>query len=424
MSISQIIFISTIVITLCAFTYSVLRIVRFFKLTKKYSVKNLGKRIIIVLKIAFGQTKIFRFPFAGILHATVFWGFLVILFGSVEMVIDGILGKHKTFIVLGVFYDIIMGFGDVFAFLILIATIVFILRRVSHKINRFKGNEMTLKSHADALIALVLIFLLMFSLIGMNTMEAIINPHNPYLVSNFISSFIPFCTCTAEVLYTIFWWIHIELIFIFANILPYSKHFHIFMSIPNVFFSRLEPLGKLNTMPSITKEVQLLMNGETDLTLQENTEPERFGMKDVEDVTWKTYMDALTCTQCGRCTSVCPAAQTGRKLSPRKLIMNLRYRMNEKGPNLIKNKGYDDKKSYLGDYISLEEIWACTLCNACAQECPLNIYHPQIIIDLRRYLVLEEGKAQKGLQALFANIENNGAPWQYSPSERLNWINS
>ncbi len=191
------------------------------------------------------------------------------------------------------------------------------------------------------------------------------------------------------------------------------------MAIPNVFLSRLEPLGKLNTMESITREIQLMMNSEAVAMPQENTQQIRFGVKDVEDVTWKTYLDALTCTQCGRCTSVCPAAQTGRKLSPRKLLMDLRARMNEKGLKLIKNKNYDDGKSYLGDYITYEELWACTLCNACAQECPVNIYHPQIIIDLRRYLILEEGKAPRGLQALFANIENNGAPWQYSPSERL-----
>lgn len=424
MSISQIVFIATLAITIGVFAYSVIRLARFFKLTKKHPINNWGKRMVMVLKIAFGQTKIFRFPFAGVLHAIVFWGFMVIIFGSIEMVIDGAFGIHKSLKFLGIVYDLFMGFGDIFAFLIAIAVIIFIIRRVSHKVKRFDGSEMTHKAHNDAFMALSLIFLLMFSLLGMNTMEAIMNPQNPYPVSNFLGSIMPFCPCKAQYLYPIFWWMHIELIFIFANILPYSKHFHIFMSIPNVFLSRIEPLGKLNTMESITKELQLMMNPETAYAPQENTEPVRFGIKDAEEVTWKTFMDSLTCTQCGRCTSVCPAAQTGRKLSPRKLMMDLRARMNEKAPNLIKNKNFNDGKSYLGDYITLEELWACTLCNACAQECPVNIYHPQIIIDLRRYLVLEEGKAQGGLQAIFANIENNGAPWQYSPSERLNWINS
>lgn len=424
MTISQILFIITLIITLGVFAYSVFRLARFFKLTKKYPIKDWVKRFIMVLKIAFGQTKIFRFPFAGLLHAIVFWGFLVIIFGSIEMVIDGVLGIHKSLQFIGIIYDILMDFGDIFAFLISIATLIFIIRRVSHKVKRFDGIEMTHKAHNDAFLALTLIFLLMLSLLGMNSMEALTNANTPYPVSRFIASILPICPCKAEGLYTFFWWMHIELIFVFANILPYSKHFHIFMSIPNVFLSRLEPLGKLNTMENITKELQMMMNPESNYATQENTEPFRFGTKDVEDVTWKTYLDSLTCTQCGRCTSACPAAQTGRKLSPRKLMMDLRQRMNDKAPHFIKDKNYNDGKSLLVDYISLEELWACTLCNACAQECPVNIYHPQLIIDLRRYLVLEEGKAQGGLQSIFSNIENNGAPWQYSPSERLNWINS
>lgn len=423
MSLSQIIFIITLILTMGVFSFSAFRLVQFFRLTKKYPVKDWGKRLLIVLKIAFGQIKIFRFPFAGILHAIVFWGFMIILFGSIEMILDGVFGLHKSLSFLGVFYSILMGFVDVFAFLISIAIIIFIVRRIFHAVKRFDGSEMTKKTHADAFFALFLIFILMISLLGMNTSEAILKTGTPYPVSNYFASIIGSCS-SAEMWYQLCWWTHIELIFFFANILPYSKHFHIFMSIPNVFLSRIEPLGKLNTMESITKELQLIMNPDTAYTHQENSVPQRFGVKDAEDVTWKTYLDSLTCTQCGRCTSVCPAAQTGHKLSPRKLLMDLRTRMNEKAPHLVKNKLYNDEKSYLGDYISLEEIWACTLCNACAQECPLNIHHPQIIIDLRRYLVLEEGKAKGGLQAVFANIENNGAPWQYSPSERLNWINS
>ncbi len=422
MTIHQIVFIITLIITLAVFTYSTIRLAKLFKLTQPYKISNWGKRIGLVLKIAFGQTKIFRFPFAGLLHAIVFWGFLVILFGSIEMVIDGVTGIHKSLSFLGIVYEVLMGFGDIFAYLIAFAIIIFMIRRISHKVGRFDGYEMTKKAHNDAYLALSLILLLMISLIGMNFNEATIYQHNPYPISGPLARFFDFCSCDAKIWYQIFWWTHIELIFIFANILPYSKHFHIFMSIPNVFLSRLEPLGKLNTMESITKELKLMMNPETAYKETSETCTKRFGVKDVEDVTWKTYLDSLTCTQCGRCTSVCPASQTGKKLSPRKLLMDLRARMNEKGPQLIKNIQFDDGKSYLGNYISLEEIWACTLCNACAQECPVNIYHPQIIIDLRRYLVLEEGKAQGGLQAIFANIENNGAPWQYSPAERLNWI--
>lgn len=206
--------------------------------------------------------------------------------------------------------------------------------------------------------------------------------------------------------------------------LPYSKHFHVFLSIPNVFLSRLEPLGKLPNNDVITKEIKLMMNPDTAYAAadQNAVPPERFGVKDVEDVTWKNYFDSLSCTQCGRCTDKCPAASTGKKLSPRKIMMNLRARMKEKGPGLVKNgKSFNDNKSLLNDYITTEELWACTTCNACAQECPININHPTLIVEMRRYLVLEESSAPSGLNTIFTNITNNGAPWQFSPEDRLLW---
>jgi heterodisulfide reductase subunit C len=225
------------------------------------------------------------------------------------------------------------------------------------------------------------------------------------------------------VIYEASWWTHILLIFFFANYLPYSKHFHVFMSVPNVFLSRLEPLGKLTTMDSITREVRLMMDPATAFSAAPaDAAPDRFGVKDAEDVTWKNYFDSLSCTECGRCTSVCPANITGKKLSPRKIMMDLRARMREKGPLMVKNgRDYSDNRSLLRDLISEEELWACTTCNACAKECPININHPSLIIDMRRYLVLEEASAPGELKAVFNNIENNGAPWQYSAEDRLNW---
>jgi len=219
------------------------------------------------------------------------------------------------------------------------------------------------------------------------------------------------------------WWMHIVLIFVFANILPYSKHFHVFMSVPNVFLSRLDPLGKLTNMDSITKEVKLMMDPNAAFATPSTETPiSRFGIKDAEDISWKNYFDSLACTQCGRCTSVCPANITGKKLSPRKIIMDVRARMKEKGPGLVKNgMDYTDNKSLLRDYISEEELWACTTCNACAQECPININHPSIIVDMRRYLIMEEASAPGELKAVFSNIENNGAPWQFSAEDRLLW---
>jgi len=225
-----------------------------------------------------------------------------------------------------------------------------------------------------------------------------------------------------HLIHEVCWWSHILLIFIFANMLPYSKHFHVFMSVPNVFLSRLDPLGKLPNMDSVTREVKLMMDPNTAFAAAPADAPVvRFGVKDIEDVSWKNYLDSLACTQCGRCTAVCPANITGKLLSPRKIIMNVRSRMNEKGPGLVKNADYTDNKSLLRSWITEEELWACTTCNACAQECPININHPTLIVDMRRYLVMEEASAPGELKTVFNNIENNGAPWQYSPEDRLLW---
>ncbi len=427
----QIIFSISLIITLTIFFWTIKRIYAYMKLTKPFPIKDYGKRFKLMMEVAIGQTKIFRFPFVGLLHALVFWGFLVILIGSTEMVIDGIFGTERVFSFMGVFYDIITASGDVFAFIIVIAILIFIIRRLFLNVRRFSGIEMEHKSHMDANIALTLILLLMISLLGMNTYYFILDPDSPsgyFPVSMFIvRNFIPLHAIdyqTAHTLHEVYWWSHILLIFIFVNVLPYSKHFHVFMSVPNVFLSRLEPLGYLDNMPEITKEVKLMMDPNAAFTEPTAGEEEvsRFGVKDVEDITWKNYMDSLTCTECGRCTSVCPANITGKKLSPRKIVMNVRARMKEKGPWLVKiGKDFDDQKALINDYISPEELWACTTCNACSQECPVNINQPSLIVDLRRYLVLEESAAPGELNATFTNIENNGAPWQFSPEDRMLW---
>ena len=243
-------------------------------------------------------------------------------------------------------------------------------------------------------------------------------------ISSIIAGFIS--TGHAEnykLMYEVSWWSHILLIFLFANLLPYSKHFHVFMSIPNVFLSRLDPLGKLPNMDNITREVKLMLDPNTVFVASStDAPPERFGVKDAEDASWKNYFDSLACTQCGRCTAVCPANITGKKLSPRKVIMDLRTRMKEKGPLMVKNgRDFSDNRALLRDFISEEELWACTTCNACAKECPININHPTLIVDMRRYLVMEEASAPGEIKALFNNIENNGAPWQYSAEDRLLW---
>lgn len=426
----QILFAASLLITLGVFVYTSVRIISLFKLTRKaFPVRQIGKRLWLTVQVALGQNKILRKPVVGLMHALVFWGFCVILIGSVEMVIDGLTGSERILQFLGGFYNFLMASGDVFALLIFILVGAFLIRRVFMNIRRFGGSEMKHKSHVDANIALSLIMLLMVTLLGMNIFyyqEVTVAGHDPagyFPVSAWIGSL--FSGWTPENLHLaheINWWSHILLIFIFANYLPYSKHFHVFMSVPNVFLSNLNPLGKLSTMDSITKEVKLMLDPNAPADTAEE-ETSRFGVLDAEDASWKNYFDSLACTQCGRCTAVCPANLTGKKLSPRKMMMDLRARMKEKGPGLLKEgKNYDDQKSLIRDYVTTEELWACTTCNACAKECPININQPSLIVDMRRYLVMEEAAAPGELNAMFSNIENNGAPWQFSQDDRLNWV--
>lgn len=430
----QMVFIIAVAITLAIFTWTILRIYAWFRITKPFPVGDYGKRFKMMLEVAFGQTKILRYPFIGSLHAIVFWGFCVILIGSIEMIIDGIFRTDKILRFLGVVYDIIMASGDIFAFFISISILVFLIRRLFMNLKRFTGIEMKHNSHLDANIALTLILLLMLSLLGMNMLYFILHsqkadyagvyPASIFIVRNFINIHQVNVVALQNGL-EFFWWSHILLVFLFANILPYSKHFHVFMSVPNVFLSRLEPLGYLYNMPEVTNEVKLMMNPDTAFAAPLETAGSaisRFGVKDVEDVTWKNYLDSLTCTECGRCTAVCPANITGKKLSPRKIIMDIRARMKEKGPGIVKmGKSFDDQRALIGNHISAEELWACTTCNACAQECPVNINHPSIIVDMRRFLVMEQAAAPGELNAIFTNIENNGAPWQFSPQDRMLW---
>lgn len=429
--IKQIIFTFTILLTLGAFAFTITRLIRFFRFTKaNFPIRNFRKRIMITLEVAIGQTKIFRRPVIGFFHAIVFWGFCVITFGSFEMVVDGLSGREKSFSNLGWLHSIIMASGDIFALLVTVSIIIFIIRRVFLHISRFEGIEMKKKSHQDANIALSMILLLMLSLMGMNTsyVQLLMISGEPilgvYPVAGLLRPILSgFSVQSLHLFYEFTWWTHILLIFIFANILPYSKHFHVFLSVPNVFLTRLEPLGKLTNMDDITREVKLMLDPGASFEAPATDAPiNRFGVKDVEDVSWKNYFDSLSCTECGRCTSVCPANTTGKMLSPRKIFMDLRARMKEKGPGLVKmGREFTDNKSLLRDYISVEELWACTTCNACAQECPVNINHPTLIVDMRRYLVMEESSAPGGLKTMFSNIENNGAPWQYSAEDRLLW---
>ncbi len=424
------IFLLTVIIAFGLLFFSFNRVFRIMKKLKPFKIRNIGKRVQKMLDIAIAQTKILMRPI-GWLHAFVFWGFIIILFGSVEMIVDGIAGTERLFAALGFFYDVLIAGGDIFAVLIAVFVLIFIIRRTIITVKRFEGKEMTKKSHFDALLALSLIFLLMISLLGINTFYFLHSTKSGteiagiFPVSEYLASFFDGISVQkAHFWYKFNWWFHIQTIFIFANILPYSKHFHVFMSVPNVFLSRLESLGKMTTMENIKDEVKSMMNPETafDDNGKEPEELERFGVLDANDVTWKTYLDSLSCTQCGRCTSVCPANNTGKLLSPRKLMMDLRERMGEIAPDILKGKKeIEDGKNLLSDYITEEELWACTSCNACAYECPISINQPNLIFQMRRYLVMEKSSAPSGLITAFQNIENNGAPWQFNYQDRLLW---
>ena len=423
----SIIFTCILFFALGLFSYNLWKIVRNIRLGKsKNRFDDPLKRTIILLKVAFGQTKLFARPVSGILHALVYWGFLVITIGTLEMMIDGVFGVERSFRVLGGFYDIATASGDVMAGLVLVSCLLFMFRRLFLKIKRFSGKEMKKSSSIDAIIALVIIVFLMISLLTMNIGYIGIHQGDivgSFPISNFLLSY--FDNWDLHLLYNISWWTHIMLVLIFLNELPYSKHFHVVISIPNVYFSNIEHLGKIENLASVTSEVKLMMDPNTDPYATSPTDiptPESFGAKDVTDLNWVQLMNAYSCTECGRCTSECPANQTGKLLSPRKIMMDTRQRLKEVGKNIDKHgKDYDDNKSLLNDYISTEELWACTTCNACTQACPLNIDPLSIIVDLRRYLVMEQSAAPTELNMMFTNVENNGAPWQFPAADRLNW---
>ncbi len=409
------------------FLFTIYRLYRLFKLTKPdLPIRQFGKRILITLQVAFGQKKILRKPLIGFMHAIVWWGFLVILFGTCEMVVDGFTGNERVFsFYTGWFYDLMTASGDIFALLIIFICVAYLIRRNIMSIRRFEGIEMSKKTHMDANLAIVLILALMLSLIGMNI--GYLQSNQSYAGTFPVSTFITHYTImlppdSAYFFLELNWWSHIILIILFLNILPYSKHFHVIMSVPNVFFSNFEPIMKMRTMEDIQKEIRVILHPqENNHALESSNVTNRFGIMDIEDITWKQYMDSITCTQCGRCTEACPANNTGKILSPRKIMVDTRKRMKEKGYKLVRNNSYSDNKTLAGDILTREEIWACTTCHACVVECPLNINHLSLIMDIRRYFVLEKGVSRPELTQMFNNIENNGAPWQYARVDRLNW---
>ncbi|WP_264538303.1 (Fe-S)-binding protein [Flavobacterium sp. N1736] len=389
--------------------------------------------------IALGQSKMVKRPVAGILHIVVYLGFIIINIELLEIIIDGLLGTHRIFApYLGVVYDVLIASFEILAILVFAAVSVFWIRRNIIRLKRFINPDLKgfPKSDANYILYFEMVLMTLFLLMNasdyhlQNVPGEVFHKAGSFPVSQFIAPiFNGMSNELVVLLFELFWWLHIAGILVFMNYLYFSKHLHILLAFPNTYFADLNPKGKFDNLESVTKEVKLMMDPNADpfaaAPVDENAAPSKFGASDVQDLNWVQLLNAYTCTECGRCTSSCPANQTGKKLSPRKIMMDTRDRLQEVGKNIDANKGVfvPDNKTLLNDYITPEELWACTSCNACVEECPVNISPLSIIMDMRRYLVMEQSAAPMSLNAMMTNIENNGAPWQYNQQDRLNWKN-
>jgi len=390
--------------------------------------------------IALGQSKMVKRPIAGILHIIVYVGFVIINIELLEIIIDGLFGTHRVFAFLGTTYDVLIASFEILAFLVLVAVFAFWSRRNAIKLKRFVSSDLKgwPKSDANYILYFEVVLMTLFLLMNASDLHLQNVPGGfshfikagSFPISQFIEPiFNGMSNELVMLLSEIFWWLHIVGILIFMNYLYFSKHLHILLAFPNTYFANLNPQGQFDNLESVTKEVKLMMDPNADpfaaAPVDENAVPSKFGASDIQDLNWVQLLNAYTCTECGRCTSSCPANITGKKLSPRKIMMDTRDRMEEVGRNIDANKGIfiPDNKTLLNDYITPEELWACTSCNACVEECPVNISPLSIIMDMRRYLVMEQSAAPMPLNAMMTNIENNGAPWQYNQQDRLNWKN-
>lgn len=390
------------------------------------------ERIKAMLLVALGQKKMFSRPIPAVLHLFVYIGFLIVNLEMLEIIIDGIFGTHRIFApLLGGIYTFSINVFEFFAVSVIVVCVVFLIRRNILKLKRFQSSELKKWPFLDANIILFIEIVLMLAFLHMNAFDQILQAKAsehyiftgsfvfsqllvPFYQNFDIASLISFERAS--------WWTHIIGVFIFLNYLPYSKHLHIMLAFPNTYFSNLHAKGEIQNMESVTKEVKLMLNLPADESSQLENQPGKFGAKDVGDLSWKNLLEAYTCTECGRCTSVCPANITGKALSPRKIMMDTRDRIEEVGDNLDSNGNIvEDGKSLLGNYITDEELLACTTCNACVEACPVNISPLDIIIQLRRYRVMEESQAPQSWNAMFSNLESSFSPWKFSPSDRFNW---
>ena len=434
MGISNIIFLVVFLVAIGFFIRNLNRIITNIKLGRDVDRSDRqADRWKNMIRVALGQSKMTRRPVAGILHIIVYLGFLIINIEMIEIVVDGIFGSHRflSSIISQGLYNFLIGSFEVLAILVLVSCAIFLFRRNIIKVKRFWSKEMTKWPRSDANIILFFEILLMTAFLLMNATDSILlsrgDSHYTVAFSTPISQYFQFLfsgleTSTLVLIERFTWWFHIIGILGFMNYVLISKHLHIFFAFPSTYFANLNPLGQFTNLESVTNEVKLMMDPNADPYAAPPTDapaPESFGAKDATDLNWVQLLNAYSCTECGRCTDNCPANHTGKLLSPRKVMMDTRDRITEIAVN--KRKGEEDTKALLGDYITAEELWACTSCNACTDACPIELDPLSIIMDMRRYLVMEQSAAPTELNMMFTNIENNGAPWQFSAADRLNW---
>ena len=431
----QILFILVSIAAIWIFSKKAREIVRNIRLGRDEKISdNPGQRWKNMLLLAFGQKKMFRNPLVAVLHFFVYAGFIIINIEVLEIVLDGILGTHRLFArSLGGFYTFLINSFEILAVLVLLGCLIFLIRRNFLKLRRFISRELDGWPRSDANYILITEIVLMALFLTLNASDTLLqtrglehyaaNPTGNFIFSQYLHSLLNGLSDNGLMMVERgCWWLHIIGIFAFLNYLPYSKHLHIILAFPNAYFARLQPMGKMENMSSIQNEVLYAMQPELAPTGENAESPKKFGAKDITDLSWKNLLDAYSCTECGRCSAACPANITGKLLSPRKIMMDTRDRAEDIGRNINKNGEFkDDGKSLLHDYILVEELRACTTCNACVQECPVSINPLDIILQLRRYLVMEESNSPQEWAVMFGNVENNFAPWKFSPDERDKW---
>jgi heterodisulfide reductase subunit C len=438
----NIIFAIVLIIGVGFFVKNIKKIIRNIKLGQDVNrTDNVSARWKNMALIAFGQKKMFTRPIPALLHFTLYAAFIITQIELLEIIVDGLFGTHRFFKTgLGGFYTFLISFIEILTLLALVATLAFLSRRNLLKLPRFTKSEMLGWPTKDANLILIMEIVLVTCIFTMNGTDEVLyslgKSHYEGTGSfNFAISqhlgpalFGGMSESALHILERVGWWGHFLMVLAFLNYLYFSKHLHILLAFPNTYFADLNAKGKFDNLESVTNEVKLMMDPNADpfaAPANPDVVPAKFGASDVQDLNWVQLLNAYTCTECGRCTSSCPANTTGKKLSPRKIMMDTRDRLEEVGKNIDANKGVfvPDNKSLLNDYITPEELWACTSCNACVEECPINISPLSIIMDMRRYLVMEQSAAPMELNAVMTNIENNGAPWQYNQQDRLNWRN-